>query len=82
MDVWGGHARVAGLEDVTTPFAARSNFYAAGCTRGERGYAYLGVDFHERRFERGKLGLHVLDMQLPQGDLVALVRRRLYSAAK
>ena len=82
VDVWGGQARVPGLEDVTTPFAARSNYYAAGCTRGDRGYAYLGVDFHDRRFERGKLGLHVLDMQLPQGDLVALVRRRLYSAAK
>lgn len=82
VDVWGGRARVAGLEDVTTPYAAQHDHYAAGCTRGERGYAYLGVDFHDRRFERGKLGLHVLDMQLTQGDLVALVRRRLYSVAK
>ena len=82
VDVWGGRSRVAGLEEVTTPYAARSNFYAAGCTRGERGYAYLGVDFHDRRFDRGKLGLHVLDMQLAQGDLVALVKRRLYSAPK
>jgi hypothetical protein len=82
VDVWNGETRTPGLEGVTTPFAARSNFYAAGCTRGDRGYAYLGVDFHERRFQRGKLGLHILDMQLPQGDLVALVKRRLYSAAK
>jgi hypothetical protein len=80
VDVWGG--RVRGLEDITTPFAARSNHYAGGCTRGERGYAYLGVDFDDPRFEKAKLGLHVFDMQLPQGDLVALVKRRLYSAAK
>ena len=74
VDVWG--MRVRGLEDVTTPFAARSNHYAGGCTRGDRGYAYLGVDFDDRRFERARLGLHVLDMHLPQGDLVALVKRR------
>lgn len=84
VDVWGG--RVRGLEDITTPYAARVGFYAAGCTRGDHGYAYLGVDFDDAHFERAyahtKLGLHVLDLQLPQGDLVALVQRRLYSAAK
>jgi len=80
VDAWGN--RVRGLEDVTTPFAARSNFYAAGCTRGDRGYAYLGVDFHDARIQQWKLGLHILDMQLAQGDLVALVQRRLYSPPK
>jgi hypothetical protein len=77
-DAWGN--RVRGLEDVTTPFAARSSFYSAACTRGDRGYAYLGVDFDDARIDRlyakTKLGLHILDMQLPQGDLVSLVRRR------
>jgi len=34
------------------------------------------VDLHDRRFRIGKLGLHVLDMQLTQGDLVDMVARR------
>jgi hypothetical protein len=81
VDVFG--RRLRELEEVTTPFAARSNHYAGGCTRGDRGYAYLGVDFEDDgRFARAKLGLHMLDMQLPQGDLVALLQRRLYSVAK
>lgn len=81
VDVFGRAIR--DFDDVTTPFAARSNHYAGGCTRGDRGYAYLGVDFaDDGRFDRAKLGLHTLDMQLPQGDLVALLQRRLYSAPK
>lgn len=38
------------------------------------------VDLHDRRFKIGKLGLHVLDMQLAQGDLVDLVARRVKGA--
>ena len=34
------------------------------------------VDLHDRRFRIGNLGLHILDMQLAQGDLVDLVARR------
>lgn len=78
VDVWG--TRVPGFEEVRTPYAARVDHYSGGCTRGDRGYAFLGVDFDDPRIERtyakAKVGLHILDMQLPQGDLVGLVRRR------
>lgn len=75
-----------GVSDVETPFAVYSGTYEARCVRGERGYAYLAVeerardhgpvDLGSKRFELGKLGLHVLDLQLAQGDLVDLVARR------
>lgn len=73
-----------GISDVTTPFVVLRDFYEARCVRGERGYAYLAVDARgegpvdlaSRRFKIGKLGLHVLDLQLPQGDLIDMVARR------
>lgn len=75
---------VRGASDVTTPFLVVRDFYRAKCAKGEQGYAYLAVDsesegpvdLRSRRFDLGKLGLHVLDLQLPQGDLVDLVARR------
>lgn len=75
---------VRGASDVSTPFLVVRDFYRAKCVHGERGYAYLAVDSESegpvdlasRRFDLGKLGLHVLDLQLPQGDLVDLVARR------
>lgn len=83
-----------GVSEVKTPFVMLRDFYEARCIRGERGYAYLAVaaattpddargdgpvDLASRRFHVGKLGLHVLDFQLPQGDLVDMVARRVRS---
>ena len=75
-------------EEVTTPFVSYPAYYEAHCQRGADGFAYLAVsepakdarahpfDLNDRRFRWGHLGLHVLDMQLPQRDLVDLVTRR------
>jgi hypothetical protein len=79
-----------GVSDVTTPFVLLRDFYDARCVRGPDGYAWLEVstpaaandkrkspiDLHDRRFRIGNLGLHVLDMQFAQGDLVDMVARR------
>jgi hypothetical protein len=79
-----------GVDDVTTPFVLLRDFYAARCVRGPDGYAWLEVsqqpspndkrqgpvDLRDRRFRIGNLGLHILDMQLAQGDLVDMVARR------
>ena len=79
-----------GIEDVTTPFVMLRDFYGARCVRGPDGYAWLEVsgapaagdarrspvELRDRRFRIGKLGLHILDMQLAQGDLVEMVARR------
>jgi hypothetical protein len=88
-----GHMR--GIDDVTTPFVLLRDFYTARCVRGPGGYAWLEaavtsstsdartspVDLRDRRFRIGKLGLHVLDMQLAQGDLVDMVARRVAALA-
>jgi hypothetical protein len=79
-----------GVDDVTTPFVLLRDFYAARCVRGPEGYAWLEVsprpapndtrtspvDLRDRRFRIGNLGLHILDLQLAQGDLVDMVARR------
>ena len=79
-----------GVDDVTTPFVLLRGFFGARCVRGLGGYAWLEVsslaaakdarkspvDLRDRRFRIGNLGLHVLDMQLAQGDLVDMVARR------
>lgn len=80
-----------GVSDVTTPFVVYPDLYEARCVRGERGYAYLEIaaspaegdargagplDLRGRRLRIGRLGLHVLDLQLPQQDLVAMIARR------
>lgn len=79
-----------GVEGVTTPFVLVKDFYAGRCVRAPGGYAYLEaaaspregdrrvspVDLADRRIRIGKLGLHVLDMQLVQGDLIDMIARR------
>jgi hypothetical protein len=79
-----------GIDDVTTPFVMLRDFYGARCVRGPDGYAWLEVsaapaaadprrspvDLRDRRFRIGKLGLHILDLQLAQGDLIEMVARR------
>ncbi len=78
-----------GVKEVKSPFVLLRSYYSARCMEGPRGYAYLEatsppatrelespVDFRDKRLRMGKLGLHLLDLQLPQGDLIDMVARR------
>jgi hypothetical protein len=78
-----------GVEGVQTPFVVLPDFYAGQCVKTEGGFRYLAVSLVGapgdarpdpvdlgRRMFRGTIGLHILDYQLPQGDLLNLVRRR------
>lgn len=77
------------VDDVRTPFVLLRDFYAGQCVDGPDGYRYLAVsaapaagDARESPVELGSftlntaMGLHVLDFQFPQGDLIDLVARR------
>ncbi len=76
---------LAGIEGVTTPFVLFRDLYASQCLDGPEGTRYLGIttaageagplDLEDARLNTA-LGLHVLDLQLPQGDLIDLVKRR------
>lgn len=81
------HAHGFDLPGITTPYALVRNAYRGHCEVRPDGFAYLAVspvpaapvhplDLEDRRF-RGVLGLHVLDFQLPQLDLLEQVRARL-----
>ncbi len=72
-----------------TPFIALPGFYEAWCTDGQDGFRFLAVDEAHRAGDvrespidlstaawRTKLGLHLLDMQFAQGDLVRLIERK------
>jgi hypothetical protein len=86
----GSRRFLVGVDDVTTPFIEVPAFYAARCVAGPDGYDHLEVsdrpppgdprtspvDFARTWPHFGKLGLHVLDMQLAQGDLIDLIARR------
>jgi hypothetical protein len=89
--VRGDLARALGVRrGGRTPFVVLRDFYSSRCVRGEGGYAYLEVSaepppgdrrsspvaFSHRAFRIASLGLHLLDMQLTQGDLIDLVARR------
>lgn len=92
LDHRGGHLAGAIFpsehQRFDTPFIAYSSYFEAHCEHQDGGFAYLSVsapqgdprpspfDPHDRRFRWGKLGLHILDLQLPQRDLVDLVARR------
>lgn len=80
---------LSGMEDVKTPMLLLRGFYSAQCMAGEEGIRYLGVwpssepgDVRAKPFDLSgfrfgtDFGLHVLDYQLPLGDLVDLVKRR------
>ena len=70
-------------------FLTLRDFYTGECVDGPGGYRYLAVaaapkagdvrrsplDLGHSRFT-GTLGLHVVDMQFPMGDLVDLVARK------
>lgn len=74
---------------VTTPFLVLPDFYEAECVEGKAGFRYLAVeaappagdtrtnpvDF-DNVIWKFQLGLHLLDFQLAQGDLVEMVARR------
>jgi hypothetical protein len=73
-------------EGIDTPFVELDGFYQAQCVEGPGGFRYLAIATtagdarpNPVAYERLPLfkfvGLHVLDMQLPQGDLVELVKR-------
>ncbi len=90
IPVWGGNRdRLRGVGGVTTPFVMLRDFYSGDCVAGRGGFRYLAVstsavagDRRESpvdlssRLLRGTLGLHILDLQFAQGDLVDLVARR------
>ncbi len=78
-----------GLEGIETPFVELGDFYAARCVDGPGGYRYLAIsvasapgdvrknplDFEQIPLWK-QFGLHVLDFQIPQGELINLVARR------
>jgi hypothetical protein len=82
-------ALLKGFEGIETPFAVLKDFYAAQCAVNDEGFRYLAIslvhapgDARPNPFElnallfRKALGLHVVDYQLPQGDLLELVAKR------
>jgi hypothetical protein len=79
-----GHARL----NLTTPYVSYRDFYRARCSQAADGRDYLEIaearapgDQRPSPIDLGKnnlgMGLHIYDYQLPQGDLVALVRTKL-----
>jgi len=84
-----GRRALRGVDDVATPFVVYPNLYAARCAEAPGGYRYLAVseargagDVRESPIDLASfalntaMGLHVLDLQLPQGELIDLVARR------
>ena len=80
--------RMKGIDDVTTPWVAYPQLYAAHCADGGEGFHYLAVssvkdDHRTPPFAlsdvpfRKVLGLHILDFQIAQGDLVRQVAHRI-----
>lgn len=81
-----------GLDDVDTAFVLFRDFYSGACVETPPSYGNLAVtlpvagtdarqdllniDARARTTFGVVLGLHILDYQLPQGDLIELVRRR------
>jgi len=85
----GTRGHLHGIDGVTTSWVMMRDRYAGQCVAGKGGLHYLAVtelaapdDRRGSLFElgsrwfTGKLGLHVLDFQFAQGDLVDLVARR------
>jgi hypothetical protein len=89
----GLRSQLRGVDDVVTPFVLLRDFYDAHCVDGDSGFRYLvvapaaptedkrvsPVDFADKRLH-GMLGLHILDFQFTQGDLVDLVAQRAASS--
>ncbi len=67
---------------LTAPFLLVDGAYSAQCEEGIDGFRYLGVQATgptplplTNPAWRGPLGLHAMDLQLAQGDLIEMVRR-------
>jgi hypothetical protein len=85
--------RMRGVEDIKTPFVVLRDLYAGRCMQIDGGYRFFSVvapahagdartsplDLDRVPFQRA-LGLHLLDFQLPQGDLLSLVAKRVAAA--
>jgi pimeloyl-ACP methyl ester carboxylesterase len=84
---------VHGIEGVETPFVLFRDLYAGRCVQGEGGERHLEVWYAPAAGDRRKspldlgallfgtgLGLHVLDLQFSQGDLIDLVARKAAAA--
>jgi hypothetical protein len=69
------------IDGIETPYIELRDHYAGRCVTMPSGFSYLGVtesspgpfDMHKRFF---KMGLHLADMQLTEGDLVDMIQRR------
>jgi hypothetical protein len=73
---------------VTTPYVIERGFYLARCVAQPDGRDYLEISEAHRPDDprkplvdlakfHGALGLHILDLTLPQGDLIALIAKKL-----
>ena len=78
---------LGGASGVTAPFVTYPDLYMARCVERPCGgrleimeSASAGrtspIDLSRRMWCREKMGMHLLDMQVAQGDLVDMVRRR------
>jgi hypothetical protein len=78
-----------------TPFVLMRDFYAGRCINGTSGFRFLGVaaeplpgDVRKNPLDfdsfwlTSAMGLHILDMQFAQGDLIDLVARKAAFAEK
>jgi hypothetical protein len=78
-----------GLDGVDTAYVDLPDFYAGKCVTRADGFSYLEVSAApragdsrvsvvdlDRQLGFAKMGLHILDMQIAQGDLVAMIARR------
>ncbi len=74
---------------IQTPFLLLRDFYGAQCVDGKDGFRYLAVEAAPAQGDartnpinfdeviwRSQLGLHLLDFQLSQGDLVRMVKHK------
>ena len=78
-----------GIEGITTRFVVVRDLYTGQCRDGEHGYRFLSIGYEPKPGDRRAslldlssfvlttpLGLHNLDLQFAQGDLLALVARK------
>ena len=78
-----------GVDGIDTPYVAVPDFYSGRCVTTATGFAYLEVTDAPRagdvrvspvdltrKMGFAKMGMHILDMQLEQGDLIAMIARR------
>ncbi|MEZ4307025.1 MAG: DUF3089 domain-containing protein [Polyangiaceae bacterium] len=85
-----GHPSLEDVPGLSTPFVLLRDMYSMRCVPGAGGFTHLAIsetrapgdarpvpfDMMAPRFEQTQLGLHVVEMQLLQGDLVSLIRRK------